>query len=183
MHPRRRNVTRVAGPTSSGRSDAAILTRPASSLRSPNRSPAAAIVIDLSRPRDRPGRCTRRPSSTATRPALDGRRRHVHPILRPMSFQCPVCSCVGYSQVVVPKPKGGSYVTSFYACSDCTTMFLDPARYTKHRKPKVVPLAPDLTTGWGARRSAGRRSGAAGASGLDVAPRAEVRQKGRRRGS
>jgi len=92
-----------------------------------------------------------------------------------MSFSCPVCSCPTYSSVVVPRPKGGSYTTSFFACGDCTTMFLDPAKYTRTRKPKVVRIAPDLRTAWPATRRAGRPTGAQIVAGLGVAPRQKRR--------
>lgn len=83
-----------------------------------------------------------------------------------MSISCPVCSCPTYSSVVVPRPKGGTYTTSLFACTDCTTMFLDRAKYTRTPKPQVVPIAPDLPTGWLSTRRAGRPAGAHGVADL-----------------
>jgi hypothetical protein len=73
---------------------------------------------------------------------MDGGQRASDPSR--MAFSCPVCSGIGYIQVVVPRPNGKRYVTSFFACGNCTTMFLDPDRFSKDRAPKVVSLVPEF---------------------------------------
>lgn len=66
------------------------------------------------------------------------------------SFRCPVCRNTSYARVVVPRRNGLPYRTVFFACKSCTTMFLDPVKFTRAPRPplSVVPAAPDLTRLW-----------------------------------
>lgn len=50
---------------------------------------------------------------------------------RPDYFRCPNCKSVSFQQVTVRRPDGTIYVTSFFACTVCTTMFLDPIAFTR----------------------------------------------------
>lgn len=82
-----------------------------------------------------------------------------------MAFKCPVCACIGYNRVVVLRPNGRRYETSFFACSNCTAMFLDPDRFTVDRAPKVVPLAPDFRLLWPKRGASKGAKACAGTGG------------------
>lgn len=68
-----------------------------------------------------------------------------------LRFECPTCLCGAYDRVTVDRPGGGTYVTQFYACRQCTTMFLDPKKYTHFVPPggrsKRAEPAPDSTVG------------------------------------
>ncbi|HEY6641525.1 hypothetical protein [Povalibacter sp.] len=50
---------------------------------------------------------------------------------RPDYFRCPNCKSVSFQQVRVPRPNGTTYLTMFFSCTVCTTMFLDPIAYTR----------------------------------------------------
>ena len=41
-------------------------------------------------------------------------------------WKCRLCGFAQYHQVTVLRPNRARYTTSFYACSGCTTMFLNP---------------------------------------------------------
>lgn len=45
-------------------------------------------------------------------------------------FRCRVCACCHYARVRVRRSNGDLYVTEFYACANCSTMFLDPRLFT-----------------------------------------------------
>jgi hypothetical protein len=47
-------------------------------------------------------------------------------------FSCPLCQGHRCEQVIVKRPNGTDYVTSFYACVICSAMFRDPRRFTVH---------------------------------------------------
>ena len=62
-------------------------------------------------------------------------------------FQCRVCGFERYHQVTVSRQNGAQYVTSFYACSRCSVMFLNPHQFNSFsdeapsvEMPKVVRL-------------------------------------------
>lgn len=62
-----------------------------------------------------------------------------------MSFRCPVCSCLEYQRVVVPRDVGAPYETEFFHCLGCSAMFLEPELFTaapEHRKsaPAAWPI-------------------------------------------
>ncbi|MDB5581302.1 MAG: hypothetical protein JWR80_6478 [Bradyrhizobium sp.] len=40
-------------------------------------------------------------------------------------------------QVVVTRPNGTEYVTQFYACDLCTTMFMNPRKFATHMKVRI----------------------------------------------
>lgn len=50
---------------------------------------------------------------------------------RPDHFRCPVCKSVSCERVIVKRPQGTPYVTSLYACTTCTIVFLDPIAFTR----------------------------------------------------
>lgn len=45
-------------------------------------------------------------------------------------FKCPLCQGHRCDLVIVKRPDGSDYVTSFYACLTCSVMFRDPRRFT-----------------------------------------------------
>jgi hypothetical protein len=46
-------------------------------------------------------------------------------------WRCPLCNATTYNQIVVARPSGDRYLTEFYECSGCTTMFRQPARFAR----------------------------------------------------
>jgi hypothetical protein len=76
-------------------------------------------------------------------------------------FQCRVCGFERYHQITVSRKNGAQYVTSFYACSRCSVMFLNPHQFNSFsdespnvEMPKVVRLrakASSLFVRWAAR--------------------------------
>jgi hypothetical protein len=50
---------------------------------------------------------------------------------RPDFFRCPLCKSVSCERVIVRRADGTNYLTSFYACTTCTVMFLDPLAFTR----------------------------------------------------
>lgn len=57
-------------------------------------------------------------------------------------FKCPLCQGHRCDKVIVKRPDGSDYVTSFYACVICTVMFRDPRRFTVHPKAASEKPAP-----------------------------------------
>ena len=45
-------------------------------------------------------------------------------------WRCRICNFERYHQVSVPRKDGSRYLTSFYACSLCSVMFLNPAQWS-----------------------------------------------------
>jgi len=48
-------------------------------------------------------------------------------------WKCRLCGFAQYHQVTVLRPNRTRYTTSFYACSGCTTMFLNPETFNGWR--------------------------------------------------
>lgn len=63
---------------------------------------------------------------------------------RPDYFRCPVCKSVSFQHVRVPRANGTLYVTAFFSCTVCTTVFLDPVAFTRgyEDRPRNTPRAP-----------------------------------------
>jgi hypothetical protein len=53
-----------------------------------------------------------------------------------MAFTCPICACINFREVVVPKGTG-YYKTAFFECCTCSVMFRDPARFSVGRHEKA----------------------------------------------
>jgi hypothetical protein len=49
-------------------------------------------------------------------------------------FRCPVCNGHRAKQVIVKRPNGTEYPTSFYACVICTAMCLNPRSFSEQGK-------------------------------------------------
>jgi hypothetical protein len=45
------------------------------------------------------------------------------------AFRCQLCGSGLFRPVVVPRPAGGHYMTSFYECAGCSVMFIDPRAF------------------------------------------------------
>lgn len=50
---------------------------------------------------------------------------------RPDFFRCPLCKGVTCERVIVKRPNGTAYVTTFFSCTVCTLMFRDPRALTR----------------------------------------------------
>lgn len=46
-------------------------------------------------------------------------------------FKCPLCGSRKYVPVIVQRPSGTWYTTSFYRCFSCSVMFTDPVVFAK----------------------------------------------------
>jgi hypothetical protein len=46
-----------------------------------------------------------------------------------MAFSCPICSCINFKDVVVPRGEG-YYRTAFFECCGCSAMFRDPVKFS-----------------------------------------------------
>ena len=57
-----------------------------------------------------------------------------------MDFKCPVCHCSMFDSVIVSRPDGESYKTSFFRCAACTLMFMEPELFTA--APEYQTQAP-----------------------------------------
>jgi hypothetical protein len=63
-------------------------------------------------------------------------------------WRCRVCGFERYHRVSVPRKNGVRYETSFFACSQCSVMFLTPRQFDVHSTanpnievpPTVTPL-------------------------------------------
>jgi hypothetical protein len=49
-------------------------------------------------------------------------------------FVCPLCSTRQYEQATVTLPSGATRATPFFACLGCRVLFLDPGRFTDHKR-------------------------------------------------
>jgi hypothetical protein len=67
---------------------------------------------------------------------------------RPDYFRCPLCRGVTCERVVVRRPNGSTYMTSFYSCTVCTVMFRDPLALTRgfEDRPRTDPKPPGKAT-------------------------------------
>jgi hypothetical protein len=45
------------------------------------------------------------------------------------AWRCRLCRCERYHRVSVIKRNGARYETAFFACSQCSVMFLNPTRF------------------------------------------------------
>ena len=54
-------------------------------------------------------------------------------------WKCRTCGFDRWHQVSVRRKNGAPYHTSFYACSGCSVMFLNPAQFNVHST-----AAPDI---------------------------------------
>jgi hypothetical protein len=52
------------------------------------------------------------------------------------AFMCPICKCVNFKEVVVPRGEG-YYRTAFFECCGCSAMFHDPAKFSVDRDAKA----------------------------------------------
>jgi hypothetical protein len=43
-----------------------------------------------------------------------------------LAFRCSVCGSGFFRPIVVPRPDGTHYPTSFFECAGCSVMFVDP---------------------------------------------------------
>jgi hypothetical protein len=50
-------------------------------------------------------------------------------------WRCRICRFERYHQVSVLRKDGSRYETSFYACSACSVMFLNPANFNADNRP------------------------------------------------
>jgi hypothetical protein len=53
-----------------------------------------------------------------------------------MAFCCPICSCINFKDVVVPRGTG-YHRTAFLECCGCSAMFHDPEKFTVGRDEKA----------------------------------------------
>jgi hypothetical protein len=61
-------------------------------------------------------------------------------------WRCRICSFDRYHQVTVLRKNGSRYETSFYACSGCSAMFLNPAQYDANSTAVPnIEMAPVVT--------------------------------------
>jgi hypothetical protein len=60
---------------------------------------------------------------------MDAFGREFLPSRSMAQWKCRVCGFTQYHQVSVLRPNRTRYTTSFYACSGCTTMFLNPETF------------------------------------------------------
>jgi hypothetical protein len=68
------------------------------------------------------------------------------------AFRCPLCGGGFFRPVVVPRPDGSRYPTSFYECAGCSVVFIDPHAFNANEPgppcsegAKPPPPAPDLS--------------------------------------
>src|ERR1039458_5456792 len=68
------------------------------------------------------------------------------------AFRCHVCGNGFFRAVVVPRPDGSLYATSFYECSGCSVVFVDPNAFNANepgppqsRGAKLPVGVPDAT--------------------------------------
>jgi hypothetical protein len=68
-------------------------------------------------------------------------------------WRCRICDFDRYHLVTVLKKNGAKYETSFYACSRCSVMFLNPAQWSANSlAPVNVEAPPSLVTAMRRRR-------------------------------
>jgi hypothetical protein len=63
---------------------------------------------------------------------------------RPETFRCPNCESTSYQRVKVPRANGTIYITSFYCCTFCTSVFMDPIAFTRVRQDR--PVRPTMNS-------------------------------------
>lgn len=71
------------------------------------------------------------------------------------SFRCQICGSGFFRPVVVLRPDGSYYATSFYECAGCSVMFIDPHAFNANEpgpprsegvKPPPAPPGLSLET-------------------------------------
>jgi hypothetical protein len=69
------------------------------------------------------------------------------------SWRCRICGYERYHRVSVPRKNGARYETSFYACSKCSVMFLNPAQWDMNGSAAVnIEAPPEVLTPMRRRR-------------------------------
>lgn len=64
-----------------------------------------------------------------------------------MQWNCRVCGFDRHHPVIVRRKNGADYVTSFYACSKCSVMLLNPSQWNAHADvPVNLETPPDIVT-------------------------------------
>jgi len=62
-------------------------------------------------------------------------------------WRCRICGFERHHQVSVMRKDGSRYLTSFYACSQCSVMFLNPAQWNAYGDaPANVEAPPSVVT-------------------------------------
>jgi hypothetical protein len=68
------------------------------------------------------------------------------------AFRCQLCGNGFFRPVVVPRPDGSRYPTSFYECAGCSVVFIDPHAFNANEPgppcsegAKPAAAAPDLS--------------------------------------
>ena len=68
------------------------------------------------------------------------------------AFRCQLCGGGFFRPVVVPRPDGSRYPTSFYECAGCSVVFIDPHAFNANEPgppssegAKPAAAAPDLS--------------------------------------
>jgi hypothetical protein len=59
-------------------------------------------------------------------------------------WRCRVCDFDRYYRITVIRKNGARYETSFYACSQCSTMFFNPHQFNKHSTENPNIEMPNL---------------------------------------
>jgi hypothetical protein len=68
-------------------------------------------------------------------------------------WRCRICDFNRYYQVSVLRKDGSRYLTSFYACSRCSVMFLNPAQWNADGSaPAGIEAPPTVVTALRRRR-------------------------------
>jgi hypothetical protein len=68
-------------------------------------------------------------------------------------WRCRICNFERYHQVSVLRKNGSKYLTSFYACSLCSVMFLNPEQWSANSSaPPNVEAPPAVVTPMRRRR-------------------------------
>lgn len=68
------------------------------------------------------------------------------------AFRCQVCGSGFFRAVLVPRPDGSLYATSFYECTGCSVVFIDPHAFNANepgppqsRGAKLPVAAPNTS--------------------------------------
>lgn len=95
-------------------------------------------------------------SSPASPPALDGRPSPRLLTIRCVTlfqWKCRLCSFDRYHQVSVLRKTGARYETPFYACSQCSVMFLNASQFDANSTANPnVEAPPAIVTAMRRRR-------------------------------
>ena len=68
-------------------------------------------------------------------------------------WRCRICAYDRYHLVTVTRKNGQKYETSFYACSKCSVMFLNPAQWSAFSSAPVnIEAPPSVVTSMRRRR-------------------------------